>query len=234
MADRIQINKNKIVIERNIVERSLMQARDFIKDKRKVFLGALIGFLVVCIAGIGAYLYIESSMSKIQVRFEKAFEKYRSAKDSGDREALAAVTREFDDIASSSVFGFYHDINYYMLGNIYFDEGQFKKAKENLISFADKSSSELYVQLAIVKAGIAAEQDGDVDEALGIYKRFEKDFPESIISEQAFFNMGAIYEKKKDRSSAREYYNKVISLYPQSLFARRAKKRLMLMPVSVM
>jgi len=121
-----------------------------------------------------------------------------------------------------------------MLGNIYFDEGQFKKAKENLISFADKSSSELYVQLAIVKAGIAAEQDGDVDEALGIYKRFEKDFPESIISEQAFFNMGAIYEKKKDSSSAREYYNKVISLYPQSLFARRAKKRLMLMPVSVM
>jgi tetratricopeptide (TPR) repeat protein len=234
MAERINIKRNNIVIERNIIERSLMKTRDFLRGNRKIFLGALIGLLVICIAGIGAYLYIDSSMNKIQVRFEKTFEKYRTARESGDSEKARALINEFDDIANSSMFGFYHDINYYMIGNMYFDEGRYDKAIENLVSFADKRSSGLYVELALIKAATAAEETGKVDEALNIYKRFEKNYPESIVNEQAFFNIAAVYEKKKDRSSAREYYNRVISLYPQSVFAQRAKKRLVLLSSSVM
>ncbi|HOO73069.1 MAG TPA: tetratricopeptide repeat protein [Spirochaetota bacterium] len=219
----------EIVIERNLIENTLMKARDVAREHRKVFLRAMLGFLALIVFAIALSVYIDSALTDNQVRFEKIFTKYRKAADSGDKEAIRDIVKELDDLAATSRIGFHHNTTYYLMGNIYFDDGQYKKAKKNLLTFVDKSSSGLFVQLAYVKAAVAAEEIGELDEALKIYTDFTQDNSESILTEQVLYNMGALYYKKKDVAGARDYYNRLISGYPQSSFARMAKKSLLLL-----
>jgi tetratricopeptide (TPR) repeat protein len=227
MADKKR--RTEIVIERNIIERFLMKMKDLARENRTLAQRALLGRAVLIVALIALSVYIDSAMTDNQIRFEKIYDRYVKSAEKGDSQDMEGVINDLEELARTSRLGFYHDLTYYLMGNIYFDRQNFPKAKEHLLAFAKKSSSSLFVELALVKAAVAVEATGDVDAALNIYNDFVSKHGNSIIAEQVYFNMGLLFEKKKDFVQARDYYNRIISTYPQSPFSQRARKALFLM-----
>ncbi len=47
--------------------------------------------------------------------------------------------------------------------------------------------------------------------------------------DQVLYNTGRLYSLKNDQIKAREYFNKVITRYPESAYAERSKERLLLL-----
>ena len=229
MARSRRRTRNEISIERNVVENTLMTTKDFVRDHRKSFLYALAGVFAVLIIVILVSLYLDHATNKNLVTFEKLFRQYREASNAGDKEKVNEIIPGLKELADSTWFGFSHEMSYYLIGNIFFDNGDYKEAKKYLITFAETASDSFFTEMALLKAGVADENLGNYSDALKTYKLFEEDYNDSLIAEQLYYNMASVYESTKNIAKAREYYNKVINTYPQSVYARRAKKRVFLL-----
>lgn len=225
--------RNEIVIERNIVENILMIIKDFIREHRKVFLYALSAVFVLFILVIALSVYIDKTTTANQIKFEKILKDYQQALEKNDSDKVKKTIIDLKKLAEESYFGFAHDMSYYTMASIYFNNKQYKEAKDNYLKYADTASSSIFTELALVKAAVAEDYLGNYDEALNIYKKFEKDNSKSILLAQVFYYMGNVYESKNDYMNAKLYYNNVITSKPQSVFAKKAKKRIFLLGLQV-
>ncbi len=222
----IEIRKD-IKIERNVIENFLMNVRDFIKDKRKIVLFSLTAFILLCVLVIGGYLYISNKKIVQLVRFEEIMDEYEKYKNK-DNNIRKKTIEKLLILAGSSYSGFVKEISYYIAGNLYYDSGDLKSAKDYLIKYADESSSSMFSALALQKAAAALEEMKDLDSAMKLYKKLELKFADAVIADQVLYSIGRIYSKKGKVKESVRYFNRVISSYPRSLFAEKAKKRLFL------
>ncbi len=141
---------------------------------------------------------------------------------------ISATIERLKTLKMTSRFGFVHDMCGYMTGNLYYSQGRFAEARAALVEFASDSSSKIYVPLALNKAACAAEEAGDIDGALELFRKLEEKYGSGFLADQIFYNMGRAYSIKGDSMMSKKYYNMVLSGYPKSPFAEKAKKRLYL------
>ncbi|OHD69891.1 MAG: hypothetical protein A2W19_09205 [Spirochaetes bacterium RBG_16_49_21] len=220
---------DRIEIERNIIERSLMQAKSFVRNNRKLVLNSFLGLLVLAVVIIAALFIIDTIENRDQKRFEKIMREYAEYSSTGNRENMKRVVRDLEQFIDTSYFGFPHAMGYYVLGNIYFDEKDYKKARQLLRRYADRHASSLLAAIALLKAAIACEEMNDLKSALGIYRRLEDDYADSVIADQIYFNFARVSGKTNDMVNARRYYNKIVSSFPDSSFAAAARARLFML-----
>ncbi len=218
--------RNNIEIERNPVERYLMKVADFFRENRKVALYSLVGILILGILLIASSVFIELRSEKQQVVYEKIMDHYY--KNSSDKKAIEKTIADLKDLADSSYIGFTSKMPYYIMGNLQFELKDYDQARVNLLKFADKSSSDIFIPLALIKAALASEEAGKIDEALKSLLELEKMYPEGMVSDQILYNIGRVYVRKGDFARGKTYFSKVMALYPQSAIAGKAKQRLIL------
>jgi tetratricopeptide (TPR) repeat protein len=221
--------KHGIEINRNPVERFLMEIKSFIKSNKKlviVFFSILILFTGLFIIG---YIYFENVENTKRTQLDGLVEKYYEAVKSGNSSTASVITNEIIVLGKSSRFGFSSKMSAYTAGNFLYDEKKYKEAADLLTGFADKNSKSIFASVAIQKAALAYEEAGNLDAAYSLYIRLEKDYAGSIISDQFFYNFGRIYSLKGDIINAKKYFNIVISSYPQSPYAELAKKRIFML-----
>ncbi len=219
----------EIEIERNVIEQSLMEVKDFIQKKRALVLYSLLGFLGACVIVIAALVIVDSVNTRNDKRFERIMNDYAKYASVGDVERVKGVVKDLRGFIDSTYFGFAHTMGYYALGNMLFSQKEYREASSNLVRYADKAPKTTLAPLALLKAAIALEEANDLKGALELYKRLEDKYADSIIGDQIFFNAARVYAKNKDLVNSRNYYNKVIASYPESAFAQQAKKRLFMM-----
>lgn len=225
--ERIKVRK-EIKIERNVIERFLMYLKNFVRDNRKTVFSLFIGIMVAAVLLISGLIYFDKTSLSDQVKFEKIMTDYREYSTNNKKININKIINDLKGLADSTYFGFVHEMSFYVIGNIYFSEKQYKNAIEYLLKYVDIAPSSMFSAIALQKAAIAAEEINDLTAALKIYKQLEKDYSGSIIAEQIYFNLGRIYSKKNDILSSKRSYRRVISSFPNSLFAEKAKKRLFL------
>ncbi len=223
---KIKVRKD-IEIERNPVERTIMNARDFIKDNRKKTVNILIAVGVLVVALIIGLLYYSNHLEKHLAIYEKIMDNYEKNREK-DPEITKKTLEDLKTLSGSVKFGFVDDIVNYHIGNLYYSEKNYKEAHKFLVKFSDTTGSELLASVALNKAAVALEEGGDLKGALSIYKKIEADYSDSVIADQAFYNMGRLYSMQKRKEDAVIYFNRVISLFPRSAFAEKARKRLFL------
>jgi len=223
---RIKV-KNEIKIERNVIENFLMNLKDFVGRNRKIVLYSFFAIVAVMVVTIGVLVYIEKASLSQQVRYEEIMDNYRKggAQNSDNIDKTIASLKE---LADSTYFGFTSEMPCYVIGNLYFSIKKYKEAEAYLLKYEDVSSPSVFSAMALLKASMAAEERNDIDTALSISKRLEEDYSDSIIADQVLFNLGRIYGIRKDEFMSKKYYNDVISLYPRSSLAEKAKKRLLM------
>ncbi len=227
--NRPERETKKIEIERNVIEQFLMDTKEFVQKKRAVVLYSMLGLLGACVIVVAAIVVVDTISTRNDKKFEKIMNDYAKYTSVGDAKSLKGVAGELKNFIDSTYFGFSHTMAYYLLGNILYGQKEYRDAHKNLVAFADKKPKTNLAPLALLKAAIALEEADDLKGALEIYKRLEDRYSDSIIADQIFFNVARVHGKKKDIVSSRNYYNRVIASFPDSVYAQQARKRLFML-----
>ncbi len=225
------MERRDITIKRNIIENALMFLKDYIKNHRSLVLYGLLSLVGVSALLIGGMMYYDSRQTGELERFEEVLDHYRSYRgdDRGRTGAFYATVAELDKIVESSRWGYVNRVGYYVIGNLYFNEKKYDQAKKYFLLQAEKDRSSAFSILSLQKAAVACEYMENPNDAFELYRRLEREHADSPVADQIYYDLGRMYQKRKDVFKAREYFHKVITSYPNSVFSRRAKQRLFLM-----
>ncbi len=225
MADKRTVNN--IQIERSGIEQFLMTVKDFIRGNARYVKLAILGLIILIIIAISLFIYIESSSSSALKKYELIVDTYRmNPEDRAVKDKTISDLREF---VKNTRFGHAHQMSFYILGNLLYEDAKYDEAFEMFKNFIKKSSSDqIFIPIAVNKASVCLEEQGKIDEALALLLKFEEDNRDSIVLDQILYNTGRLYAVKGDRAKSREYYNKVSTGYPDSVFSERARERLFL------
>jgi tetratricopeptide (TPR) repeat protein len=227
--NRAERDTKQIEIERNLIERSLMDAKDFVQKNRKIVLYSILSLVAACVIAVAVVIIVVNVNERNDKRFEKIMDDYAKYSSVGDGERIKGVVKELRDFIASTYFGFAHTMGYYVLGNILYGQKEYREAHKNLVRYADKDPKTNLAPLALLKAAISLEEANDLKGALEIYKRLEDRYADSIIADQIFFNAARVHAKNKDLVNSRNYYNRVITTFPESAYSQQSKKRLFMM-----
>lgn len=71
---------------------------------------------------------------------------------------------------------------------------------------------------------------GEVQTSLSLLQRLEKEFPNEILADDAFFLQADIFENRlREPQKAMELYREFLNRYPGSVFAAEARRRFRLL-----
>jgi tetratricopeptide (TPR) repeat protein len=205
----------------------LMEVRNFIKGKKKAVICSSIFLFIGIVGVVSCAVYFDYRENKDIIAYEQIIEEYiQQRKDDVQKEkALEKTAAKLIDIVDSSVWGYIHDKGYYIIAGLYYNEKQYDEAKKYYLQFAEDASS-VFAQMALSKAALCYEQQGDFNKAMEIYRQLEEEYAESPFLDQILYDLGRMYQKKGDIVKAKEYFNKVITADTGSVNARSAQKRL--------
>ncbi len=203
-----------------------MQAKAFVAANKKPVLYTMIGLLSAIAVTIAAIVAVELVLARDRERFEKIMDEYAKYSVSGDTERRSTAVRDLKKFIDSSYFGFSHNMAYFVLGNIYFSEKNYKEADAFLVRFADRESSTIFAPQALMKAALSREEAGNLNGARELYRRLEEKYSDTVMADQIYYHYGRLCGRMKDIFNSRMYYNKVITAFPESSFAALARKRL--------
>lgn len=221
------MEKRTVTIKRNAIESFLMYLKEAAKHHKKtVAISAAAVIAAVCLFIGGAVFYDVSSASDLR-EYESLMRTYESG--SKDADAFTKTVTKLVSITDKSRFGYVHANGYYVAAGMYFEHKMYDDAKKYYLMFADRSASSPFAPLALFQAGVCAENVDRYDEALTTYKRIEKSYKDSAFNDRLLYDLGRMYQKKGEKMTAKDYYSKVISQYPNSMFSYQAKMRVFLL-----
>jgi tetratricopeptide (TPR) repeat protein len=220
--------KSSIEIERSPIEKMLMSLKDFSKNNRRSVFIVSLSVILLIIISLTSYVLLTRSSEQELVKFENIIDNYRT--DPANIDLKNKTIEELQSLIASSRFGFVHEMSHYFLGNIFYLEKKYSDAFNMFELFIKKSSDdEVFIPIAVNKAAICLEEQGKIDEAIAFLNKFEADNSDSIAIDQIYYNSARLYVMKNNQIKAREYFNNVITRYPDSIYAERSKERLFLL-----
>ena len=151
-----------------------------------------------------------------------------AAKPAEKKQILEKAVPGFKKLIDSTAWGYVNDKGYYILGSMLLEEKLYAEARECYAQSAKKAGNELFVVMSLLQSAHAAECAGDDAGAFTIYTQLEKKYPKTVLRADVLYDLGRAYQKKKDNVKAKEYFEQLITLYPNTLAAYKAKKRLFL------
>lgn len=217
------MEKRNVTIHRNGIENFFMMIKSFIKHHRRPAVLVAIAIIVCSGLFIGGALYYENRADKELRAYEEAVNAYETG-DKSDA-SFDVMMKKLVPLVESSKWGYVSRHGEYILGGLYFDKKKFADAQKHYEKYA-KDSKSVYAALSLLQAGACAEESGNIDKALEIYKSFEKNFKDSGFADRAVYDLGRAYQQKGDIANAREQFNKILTQYPKSPFNGPAKARL--------
>ncbi len=224
----VKKTKNNIEIERNVIEQYLMLIKEFVKNNGHYVKYILTSIIILIVLSVGIFIYIDRTTTANYIKYEKIIDSYRSNPE--NRVLKDKTINELRELVKNSSFGHAHQMSFYMLGNLLYEDEKFAEAYDMFKAFIKKSSSkEIFIPIAVNKASICLEEQGKFDDAISLLLKFEEDNKDSILLDQVLYNAGRLYAIKEDRAKAMEYFNKVITAFPDSVFSERSRERLFLL-----
>ncbi len=221
-----------IEIRRNIVERGLMAAKEFARENLRLVAWCAVGLAAAVLLVTVGYMVYDSRQEADLARFEKLLDDFRGLQFSTEAERAAAIEKtagELIAVSDAAYWGYTRRNGRYVAAGLYFEAGMYKKALDSYLAFAERSPRSFFAPMALQQAARSLEALGRNKEALEICKRLEKDYADSVVADQVIYDAGRLYQMEGDTFKSRESYNRVITLFPKSPFARKARERLMLL-----
>jgi tetratricopeptide (TPR) repeat protein len=218
-----RIKHNSIEIERNPIERFLMKVKQFLLENRQWVIISLIGLAAVIVISIVSFVLVEHHINKQKTYYGEILMLYAMGNPEDINHVNIAVD-ELKNLVNSSYFGMTTEMPYFIIGDILYPVKQYKESAENLIKYANMSSSKILASLALQKAAIALEEAGDLDGALVQYKKLLGRYSTSPTYDAFLYNAARVYAMKGDDVNANKYFDEVKANYSQSIFAERARK----------
>lgn len=200
----------------------------FLHKNRKIFLSLVI-ILVSGIVFSVAYFTIRGAMEKKAIA--KVEDIGRRIAESGilygpaDSPEADSLLEELNHFAPTT-FGYAAARSFSLAADIYFARSDWARAEESWVMAAKKAPRIYLAPVALFNAAVAAEEQGQLDAALGYFGEsleFSGIYP---AAPRARFNIGRIHEQRHEKDKARDAYLELIEKSPDSPWANLAHNRL--------
>lgn len=211
------------------------QLNDFLQKNRMKFL-MLLGLIVIVLAGFIIVTTISGNMQTAALGKIDSFssryddlKKYMDGTDSDAASKQADITALENDLAafSAKAGGFAAAKAYSISANIYMDQKKWADA-EKAWSASAKAAKKSYLEpIAIFNAAVAAEEQGNADDAVSLYKQAVAFGNSFIAAARAQFAVGRIEESRNNKDAALEAYKTLVSKWPNdTVWANLAQSRI--------
>lgn len=219
MPDSTWVNEGSQTVKKNSVEVFLQ----WVKENRQTAIGiAAIAAVMIVLAVVFSINYAKNSETAQKQLFIAQQVAYGGRTDAGLKQ-LTDVENNFTSRPEA-------DFAIYTKGDIFFNQGKFKEAASEYEKILKrKTNADLlpYAAYSIAKCYQGLE---DYDSAIIKLKDFITAWPDHFLCGQAYSSLAYVYQKKGDLSAARETYEKITVLFPDTGWAQEAKLKLSIIP----
>jgi len=223
--------KQKVIVPDKVEEKSAVdKLSDFIGKHKPLFI-AVAGVIAAALLFIGVFSIVSNSVTNSSARaMELARTKittYSAETDTTKKADLEkALIADFDSIAKKWPASFAAQEALYSEASLYASKKEWANAEKAALSAAGKLPRTYLAPFALELAAIASEEQGKPDAAMDTYSRliaqYKTDTPNIP---HAYFSLARLKEGKSDWKGALENYDKLVSSYPDSDWAKLAKDR---------
>ncbi len=113
-----------------------------------------------------------------------------------------------------------------MKADILASRKQYKDARDTLNAAIEKGKPERIIPLAMAELGNIEESAEEYQAAAGTYSGFLARFPEHFLAARVYESLARVYALSGNVSEAKNTNEKIITLFPSSVWAQRAQERL--------
>jgi tetratricopeptide (TPR) repeat protein len=203
----------------------------FLQRNRKFFAGLLIAVVAAVVVFFVAAGLLDAKNRKELValedlvgRYEKLADRIETESSGTDVEALRVDLQDF----AGSAHGYAGAKAWALAGTISAKQGKWSDSESAFAESAVKGKKTHLYGPGLFNAGVAAEEGGDIEKAIGYYARIA-DVPETILGARAQFSIGRLQEAKGDKEAARIAYRNIIENntgYTDDIWRNFAQSRL--------
>ena len=190
----------------------IMEKIAFFLDKNKKVLSIIFLSLLVVLILLGVASEINKTRNiKATVEAESAEDIFQKWTSEADEEVKTKLETELLDkiaLIQKKYKATYAIRRAYLIeANYLFEKKEWEKSEAIYIKIAEKYSKTSFAPLSLMKAAVSAENNKNIDQAINYYNLLiEKYRTNSVEIPRAIFNLGRLYESKKNTEEALKAY----------------------------
>ena len=187
------------------------------KKNRDTVMGSLVMLAAAAIFGIWVAVHHAGLR-------EAAWKNLFIAQQTGYGGNFAEAAKQLDSIetnfSGTSAWGF----AVLTQGDLLFRQNKFKEAADEYSKIVVKGSKNL-MPFALYNIGKAKEAAADLPGAQSQYTAFLSAYPDHFLAPEVHYSLASVYELSKNAAAAKEAYEKIMLLYPDTSWAAMAKAK---------
>jgi len=199
---------------------------NFVLEHRTQALGALGGVILIVLAVSGFSYYSHKQASAAEAQLQKSWNQYEAIRnEKGPVEAYQAVGSEFDKLISEHGGRPGGKAARVILANICYNGGDIDKAITLYEASLDNFEDPFYRGQILNGLGYAHEAKKDYKKAIE-YFEVTASGSSGVLKAEALFNLARLNGALGNSEKSADAYRKVISDYPDSLYADLVRERM--------
>lgn len=205
-------------LKTDLFQSAVNSALNWIGNHRQTFF-SIVGTLVV-----GGILTAYIVTNFISLR-KQAWDRYAAGHNWSISNQPEKGLSHFDDVIQN--FSHTPAATYAFLskGDLLFRGRKFEEAITQYQECLKKNPNKTILPFLLQSLGAAQEEKGDYNAAITTYKQFLADFSDHTLAPKVYESLGRVYELALNPDAAKEIYEKIITVYPTTLWSEKAKVR---------
>jgi TolA-binding protein len=195
---------------------------------------ALLVILIAAAAFLVGYLIYSEVSKKLTadsaVMAERAQTQFDSWQSESDATKKAALEKDLFDQLGTLINRYPRQYGgqrgLFLRGDANFEKKEWDAALKDYQGLAARFPKSYLAAISLFNAAVCYEEKGDTDNALKLYVQVAGTYKDTTAAPRALFDSGRLYEAKSDWVNAQKSYQSMDGLYPQSMWTRLAKNRL--------
>ena len=194
----------------------------FMQKNRKIIIIGFISLFVVLIAFIAGFSINDKISAKAFSRVDSFESRYNELKPFIGGEGTEAASKQADITAlleelsafQKEISGFAAARAFNISAGIYENQKKWAEAEKAWTDAANAAKKSYLAPVSLYNAAVAAEEQGNTESAIGLYKK-ALDFGDAFIgAARAQFSIGRLEESLNNREAALDAYKSLVSKWP--------------------
>lgn len=198
------------------------------KNKIAVIIWTVLSSLVL-VAAIAIAVFYDFHNRNTYARYDAIVDEYFSTIETDPaktKQASQKAASDFELLAQKALFGYVKKNSLYILAGFYYSAEDYSKAGELYKRFYNERQKSAFRPLAMIQAGLCAEEMNDYDLAYDTYSLADEEYGKTELHGELVYNMGRIMQLRNETSKANELFQRVVAEAPGTEVAELARQRL--------